>query len=171
MARGGRVKTTFSYKKLSAKVATTITSGINQLGLQVNKSIGKNLADGKDLTGKKSHTLLSPDSTLPIRAREGQGSKPLVITGKLERRKIKKATLAKPVFEIEMTGKGRKGYIYGALHNQKGGYKTADGSAIPRKKVPQRNWFGVPDSCKPGGTEWKKMIARVHLLNKIAWKK
>ena len=66
MARGGRVKTTFSYKKFSAEVATTITSGINQLGLQVNKSIGKNLADGKDLTGKKSHTLLSPDSTLPI---------------------------------------------------------------------------------------------------------
>ena len=171
MAKGGKVKATFSYKKLSAKLAATITSGVNELGKQVNINIGKNLADGKDSTGKKSHTLLSPDSTIPIRQRRGQGSKPLVISGKLEQRKIKKATTSKPVFEIELTGKGRKGYIYGALHNQKGGYKTADDSAIPGKKVPQRNWFGVPKSCKPGGTEWKKMVARVHLLNKIAWKK
>ena len=170
MAKGGKVKATFSYKKLSAKVATIIVSGVNQLGLQVNKSIGENLASGKDINNKAFDSL-STDSTIPIRERRGQGSKPLVISGKLEQIKIKKATTSKPVFEIELTGKGRKGYIYGALHNQKGGYKTADDSAIPGKKVPQRNWFGVPKSCKPGGTEWKKMVARVHLLNKIAWKK
>ena len=171
MSRGGKVKTTFSYKKLSKKLAKTITMGINELGKQVNINIGKNLASGKELSGKKSHTLLSPESTLPIRARKGQGSKPLVVSGNMEKRKIKRATISKPVFEIEMTGKGRKGYIYGALHNREGGYTTDKKSAIPEKKVPQRKWFGVPDSCKPGGTEWKKMIARVHLLNKIAWKK
>ena len=170
MAKGGKVKTTFSYNKLSRKLAGTITNGINQLGKQVNITIGKNLASGKDINDK-SFDALSQDSTIPIRERRGQGSKPLVISGKMEQRKIKQATPAKPVFEIELTGRGRKGYIYGALHNQKGGYKTAENSAIPGKHVPQRNWFGIPKSCKPGGPEWKKMVARVHLLNKIAWKK
>ena len=163
------VKMNFSFNKLSRKLAKSVVSGINELGKQVNINIGKNLSQGKDLTGKKSHKLLSPDSTIPIRQRRGQGSKPLVISGKMEQRKIKQATPAKPVFEIEMTGKGRKGYIYGALHQK--GYTTAEKSAIPGKKVPARKWFGVPSSCRPGGTEWKKMVARQHLLNKIAWKK
>jgi hypothetical protein len=47
MAKGGKVKTTFSYNKLSRKLAGTITNGINQLGKQVNINIGKNLASGK----------------------------------------------------------------------------------------------------------------------------
>ena len=160
------VRKTFSFNKLSRKLAKNIATGINELGKQVNIEIGKNLAQGKDLTGKKSHKLLSPDSTIPIRQRKGQGSKPLVISGKMEERKIKQATPSNPVFTIEMTGKGRKGYIYGSLHQT--GYTTSEKSAIPGKKVPARKWFGVSESCKPGGSAWKKSVARVHLLNKIA---
>jgi len=169
MAKGGSVKTTFSFNKLSRKLAATIATSINELGKQVNKTIGTNLVAGKDINDKPFKKLKK--STMEIREREGWGTKPLSIGGKLEKRKATSATVSKPVYTIEMTGKGRKGYIYGSLHTQKGGYTTAEKSAIPGKKVPQRNWFGVPKSCKPGGVEWKKMVARVHLLNKIAWRK
>ena len=168
MARS-KVKMNFSYDKLSRKLAQNITTGINQLGKRINIKIGENLKNGVDLSGTKSHKPLSPDSTIPIRNRRGQGNKPLVISGKLEERKIKQATISNPVFEIEMTGKGRKGFIYGSLHQK--GYTTAATSAIPNKKVPARKWFGIPKSCKPGGKDWKKSVATTAILNKVAWKK
>lgn len=51
MARS-KVKMNFSFDKLSRKLAKNITDGINQLGKEVNINIGKNLAQGKDLSGK-----------------------------------------------------------------------------------------------------------------------
>ena len=100
MARS-KVKMNFSYDKLSRKLAQNITTGINQLGKRINIKIGENLENGVDLSGTKSHKPLSPDSTIPIRNRRGQGNKPLVISGKLEERKISQATISNPVFEID----------------------------------------------------------------------
>ena len=169
MARGGRIKKTFNFNKLSKKLANNVSTSINELGKQINIQIGKGLASGTDIK-KKSFDRISPDSTEIIRARRGQGTKPLVISGNMEKRKIKKATPTKPIFTIEMTGKSeRTGFRYGSIQNK--GYTTSSRSAIPSKKVPARNWWGVPDSCRRGGSEWKKVVARVHLLNKIAWKK
>ena len=165
-----KVRKTYDIDKLSKQLAKSITKGLNELGKQININIGKNLNKGVDLKGNP-HKALSPDSTIPIRLRRGQGTRPLTISGKLEQRKIKQATPSQPTFKIEMTGKGRKGFIYGQLHNQKDGYTTDPKSAIPNRKVPQRKWFGIPDSCKPGGKEYKKMVARVSLLNKIAFRK
>lgn len=169
MARKGKVKINFDLNKLSKKVATNIATGINELGKRVNIQIGEGLKKGKDLKNK-SFKSLSPDSTIPIRDRRGQGSKPLVISGKMEERKIDQATASNPVFKIEMTGESdRTGKIYGAFHQT--GYTTSPNSAIPNRKVPARKWFGVPDNCKIGGSEWKKSLATTKLLNKIVWSK
>ena len=106
---------------------------------------------------------------MEIKERRGFPSRILKESGKMENRKLKQATITKPILTIEMTHKGRKGYKYGSLHHT--GYKTAEGSAIPGKKVPARKWFGVPKSCRKGGSEWKKAATRTTLLNRVAWKK
>ena len=169
MARGGKVKMNFDFKKLSRKVAGNVVTGINELGKRVNIEIGKNLKKGIDIN-EKSLKKLSSTSTIPIRERRGQGSKPLVISGKMEERKIKQATVASPSFEIEMVGKSKRTEkIYGAFHHT--GYTTSPNSAIPNRKVPARKWFGVSKSCRPGGDQWKKSIATTQILNRIAWDK
>ena len=164
-----KVKMNFDLKKLSKKVAINIVTGINELGKRVNIQIGEGLEKGRDLN-KKGFESLSPESTIPIRSRRGQGSKPLVISKKMEERKIKQATVSSPVFEIHLKGKSeRTNKKYGAFHHT--GYTTSPMSAIPNKKVPARKWFGVPDNCKIGGSEWKKSLATTKLLNKIVWSK
>ena len=169
MSRGGKIKKTFNLKKLSNKLRSNVSKTINELGKQVNIEIGKGLANGKDIKGDKFERI-SPDSTEPIRAVRGQGTKPLVISGNMEKRKIKKASKTNPVFEIKMEGRSsRTGFKYGSIQNT--GYTTSPKSAIPNKKVPARNWWGVPDSCKKGGTEWEKAKKRLFLLNKISWRK
>jgi hypothetical protein len=167
MARKSRVKSTMDYNKLAARLATNIVLGINELGKTVNKTIMQNLDAGVDIKGKSFEKL--KDSTVEIRERNGWGSKPLQITGTLRERQESPATPVNPVFKIEMTGKGRGGFPYGGLHNQ--GYTTDAKSAIPGKKVPARKWFGVPDSCRYPGKDYKKFLTRFHLLTKAAWHK
>tara|TARA_Y100000593_G_scaffold92335_1_gene183581 strand:+ start:2931 stop:3434 length:504 start_codon:yes stop_codon:yes gene_type:complete len=167
MAKGGSVKTTYSFKKLERKLAANIVTGINQLAKSINKEIGVSLAAEKDIDDKSFKPL--KDSTLEIKQRRGFGDKILKESGKMQNRKLKQAKVGKPEASIEMTHKGRKGYKYGSLHHT--GYTTDEKSAIPGKEVPARKWFGVPKSCRPGGPEWKKAATRTTLLNRVAWKK
>jgi phage gpG-like protein len=50
-----------------------------------------------------------------------------------------------------MTGQRRNVY-YGSLHNE--GFTT--GGMIPGKKVPARNWFGIPKEYKKGGKRYEE---------------
>tara|TARA_R100000005_G_C4989311_1_gene197020 strand:- start:732 stop:1247 length:516 start_codon:yes stop_codon:yes gene_type:complete len=168
MARGGKVKKTYDLNKLSRKLASNITTGINQLGKSINKEIGVNLRKEIDIDEKPFEPL--KDSTLEIKQRRGFGDNILKESGKMENRKLTQAAPTNPVLTIEMTHKGRKGVMYGGLHHT--GYTTSKKSAIRGEfDVPARKWFGVPKSCRPGGPEWKKAATRTTLLNRVAWRK
>ena len=166
MARGISVKKNFNFRKLANKLPDIIEDNLNILGAHINRAIQDGIDNGKDIEGH-SFESLSTESTTKIRS----GSSPLLDSGTLRKTKLTKATKANPVFLIEMVGKskatlprlkGKKvkrkspGKIYGAFHNQKGGYTTSPKSAIPNKFVPQRKWFGIPNSALPGGNEYDK---------------
>lgn len=135
----------------------------------MNRAIQDGISSGKDINDKAFKRLKS--STTSLRA----GSTPLKSTGTLRKTKLTKATKKNLVFEIKMVGKSKRtlpelngkkvnrksaGKVYGAFHNQKGGYTTSSSSAIPNRRVPRRNWFGIPKSVFPGGKEWKKATVR-----------
>jgi hypothetical protein len=170
VAKGFKIKTNFSYKKLARKLPDILSDSLNVLGNHINKAIQDGIDSGRDINDKTFEPL-STKSTLPMRNRDGYGFSPLKLRGHLRKTKKTPATDANPVFKIEMVGKSQKtlpllagkkvnrknpGVVYGAFHNQKGGYRTSPKSAIPNKKVPQRKWFGIPDSALPGGSEYKK---------------
>ena len=160
-----KVKTNFDYNKLARKIPEIIEDNLNILGAHINRAIQDGIDNGTDITGKP-FAKLSTDSTTKLRS----GSSPLLSEGVLRKTKLTKATSSNPVFTIKMNGKSKKTLpmlngkkvkrkntsFYGAFHNQKGGYRTSPKSAIPNKDVPQRKWFGIPDSALPGGTEYEK---------------
>ena len=68
-----------------------------------------------------------------------------------------------------MTGKSRRtGAYYGAFHNQ--GYTNSASSAFPKKKVPKREWFGVPKDSQEGGERNKRMITEMRRRIRTAFK-
>ena len=166
MAKKFKIKSNFSYAKLARKLPDILEDNLNILGAHVNKAIQDGIDSGVDINGK-SFKRLSTESTTKLR----EGSTPLKMRGHLRKTKLTKATSANPVFTIEMVGKsqatlptlkGKKvkrttaGKVYGAFHNQKDGYTTSSKSAIPDRKVPQRQWFGLSKSVLPGGKEYQK---------------
>lgn len=175
MAKGwGFVRKNFSFNKLKKKLPEIVEDNLNILGAHINRAIQDGIESGKDLNGKSFKPL--KESTKELRS----GTTPLKRKGKLRKTKLTKATAENLVFKIEMVGKSQKtiptmggrkvkrtsaGKVYGAFHNQKGGYTTSSKSAIPGKKVPQRKWFGIPDSALPGGKEYDKASAkrRIHI--------
>ena len=184
MAKRFKIKTNFSYKKLALKMPDIMEKQINILGNFVNKAIQDGIDSGVDIKGRPFKSL-STRSTTQLRS----GSTPLKSRGILRKTKKTPATGANPVFKIEMVGKsqatlpmlkGKKvkrskaGQQYGAFHNQKGGYTTSPSSAIPNRKVPQRQWFGISKSVLPGGKDYKKssLIRRLEIAKAVRtiWK-
>lgn len=165
---GMNIKKNFNYKKLGDKLPDIMAENLNVLGNWINKGIQDGLKNGEDINEKPFKQL--KQSTKDMRGSDG-GSKPLVRRGHLGKTQKTPATPANPIFKIEMKGKSQvtlpkindkkvkrrnAGTIYGAFHNQPGGYTTSPDSAVPNKKVPQRQWFGIPKSCLPGGKNYEK---------------
>jgi len=129
----------------------------------LNKEIQQHLESGKDIDGKTYKKL--SDSTQKQRDnkwgyyKKSGGGGTLNWSGTM--RKTKK-TLAKPgpapVATLEMVGK-RKGKHYGAFHNEGG------------PNLPQRKWFGITKSMKPGGSELDKALGIIKLGIIQGWKK
>ena len=151
----------FKFKSSFGTIAQNLQrlsmQNINTIGNHINNSIQKGLESSKDIDGS-SFRPLKPSSkaarkakTLYYGKRSGGGTKPLIWSENLRKTSKKPATLTKQRFIIEMNA-GR-GYQYGALHNQEGGYITAPKSAVPGKQVPQRKWFGVPKEMRTGGKD------------------
>ena len=146
-----------SFGTLAKNLQRLSMQNINTIGNHINRSIQRGLEQGKDINDKPFESL-KPSSkadrankTLNYKKYSGSGTKPLMWSENLRKTKKSPATLSKQRFIIEMNA-GR-GYQYGALHNQKGGYITAAKSAVPGKKVPQRKWFGIPKDMRTGGKE------------------
>ena len=164
---GIKIFKNFNYKKLADNMDEIMAENLNEIGNWINKSIQDNLRAGKDINDKP-FAPLSTESTTILRP----GAKPLMGEKRSENlRKTKKipATPRSPKFIIEANGisqstlptlggykvkRKKAGQVYGAYHNE--GYVTSSKSAIPNKKVPKREWFGIPKSALPGGENFKK---------------
>ncbi len=168
---------TFDLNHLAKKLGKDIViDGLNVMGKRLNKSIQDNLESGIDVNGK-------PFKKLKDVTKELGGSQPLRRTKKMGKTRLTQATINDPVYTIEMRGfagssddqgrKRKKGArtLYGALHNQDGGYVTSPKSMIPNKKVPQRKWFGITKEMQPNGKEFKKAIKEIGLRIHAGWRK
>ena len=158
----------FNLKKLANGLDKLTADNLNVLGNNVNKAIQDGLDKGHKLNGD-THTPLKK-STLNKRQQQGYPSgPPLVRSGNMRKTKKKAATPNNQVFEIQMTGKSKRtGAYYGAYHNE--GYTNSPKSAYPAKKVPKREWFGIPKSAKPGGKQMKKTITEMRRRVRTAFK-
>ena len=151
----------FKFKSSFGTVAKNLQrlsmQNLNTIGNHINNTIQKGIEQGKDIDGKSFKSLKASskkartEKNLYYGKYAGSGTKPLIWSENLRKTSKKPATLTKQRFLIEMNA-GR-GYQYGALHNQEGGYITAPKSAVPGKQVPQRKWFGVPKEMRTGGKD------------------
>tara|TARA_Y100001938_G_C8086992_1_gene432650 strand:- start:452 stop:949 length:498 start_codon:yes stop_codon:yes gene_type:complete len=143
------------FSKLGRNLPVIVEGSLQQVANRINKAIQEGIEQSKDIDGQPFEPL-SPDTSIPIRARKKQGSKPLLITGNMRTTKIER----KPdSFIIKMDakkGKNKRKVQYGAYHNQ--GYRNSEDSAFPGTTVPQRKWFGIPKSMQKNGSELKKFM-------------
>ena len=159
MAKPVKVKANFSSKKLAKKLNQLVVDGLNVIGRNVNLEIQRGIMSGKDIQDKPFKPL--KQSTKDERARLGFNSgRALLRTGTLKQTKFTRATTSNPVFTIQMTGKSKRtGEFYGAYHNQ--GYTNSPKSRYPGKKVPKRQWFGIPKRMQPGQSGYKRAMMEV----------
>jgi hypothetical protein len=169
VAKKFKLKTTFSFKKLSDKLDKIMIDDLNVLGNNINKAIQDGINNGKDVNGK-NFAPLRP-STIAF-----GGKKPLKRTGNMRKTKKTPATRQKPSFTIEMVGQNKKGVKYGAYHNT--GYNIVENKFTSRfmpsaigSKVPKREWFGIPKTMQPGGNQYNKALVERKLRIRSAWKK
>tara|TARA_Y100000593_G_scaffold51390_1_gene96600 strand:- start:1579 stop:2145 length:567 start_codon:yes stop_codon:yes gene_type:complete len=170
----------FDFDKLAKSNALSLW--LNQYGNRINQSIQDGLNKATDITGKK----FKPGSDFTHKStHDGHAHKrPLVRSGRLQKsiRKlpattkkltfiIKSKVSSKARWNVEVDGKKSsgtrtvRGVNYGYMLNE--GFKTSSKSLIPNKKVPFRNWFGIPSKFLVGGSEWHKMVALAkQLFNK-----
>lgn len=149
-----RAKRNYSYAKGARLINGIIKDTLNQMANHVNESIQRGIDNKRDVNGKPFKPL-STESTLPIRNFRGQGFTPLDTmksqrARKLRNTKIKRATLNKLASKIFMNTE------YGVYHNE--GFTTGSKSMIPNKKVPARNWFGIPKDMAAGGKSYENFI-------------
>ena len=144
------VKRNYNLNKFGNSFIQAFIDAYKPMINELNRQIYETTERSVDIHGKKFKSLKK--STTNIRKQRGQPEQPpLKITGKMRGTKILQATKAKPSFEIEMTGQ-RGNVYYGSLHNE--GFTT--GGMIPGKKVPARNWFGIPKEYKKGGKRYEE---------------
>ena len=144
-------KRNYSPGKLEKALTGAFKDAIWPMIRELNMQIQDTVNTSTDIDGKPFEKLKK--STTSIRKKRGQRPQPpLKITGKMRGTKIKFATIADLTFEIEMTGKSKKGVYYGSLHNE--GF-TSKGM-ISGKTVPARKWFGIPKKFKKGGSRYEE---------------
>ena len=166
---GATVKTTFDLNKLARKTDKFVTTGLNKLMTMANISIEQHLLKQKDIHGK-GYEPLSPVTGEMRMAKAGHykkggGGGILNYTGNMKKRKLIKAKPgADPVAKIVVTGKNKRGKIYGALQNS-GGINEQG------RDVPQREWFGLTKEMQPGGKKHKEVMGLMMLSIRRAWKK
>jgi len=161
------VKKSFSNRKLAGILDDMMAEQLNIMGKNINDAIQNGIDIGLDIDDNRIEPLAP--STLAKRQAKGQGTKPLDITGNMRKTKLTQASRSNQVYTIEMVGKSsRTGNVYGAFHNQ--GYTNSSRSRYPNAKVPKREWFGIPKQSKPGGSDYKKVMAQISLRLRRGWK-
>jgi hypothetical protein len=144
-------KRNYSPGKLAKALNSAFIDAFKPMIRELNVQIQDTINTSTDIDGKPFKKLKK--STTSIRKKRGQPAQPpLKITGKMRGTKIKIATKTNLLFEIEMTGKSKKGVYYGSLHNK--GF-TSKGM-ISGKTVPARKWFGIPKNYKKGGARYEE---------------
>ena len=165
-----QVTRNFDFDKLIRSDAAS--KWLNEYGRRINKSIQDGLNTSTDITGKR---FKSGGDFTHKSVQDGHAHKrPLIRSGRLQESVkwlpsspskltfiIKSSVKSKARWNVEVDGKkssgtrGKRGVNYGSMLNE--GFTTSSTSLMPNKKVPFRNWFGVPSKFLVGGTEWKLM--------------
>ena len=154
-----------SFRVLKQKLPSILAINVNTMGNFINKAIQDGIDRGTDIDGndfeplKDSSKIARSNRALYYGKYSGSGTKPLKWSGNLKETKKDPATSKKLNFLIEMNAK--RGFQYGAMHNQEGGYVTSSKSAVPGKQVPQRKWFGIPKSMQTNGKELEKALNNI----------
>ena len=175
------LKRNFDFNKV--KIDQISSAWLNMISNHINRSIQDGLKTATDIQGKR---FKSGGEFTHKSIQDGDAHKrPLVRSGRMGETRLLRATRKKLTFAIKSGVKKSKarwnlvvdgvkssgtrqsgGTNYGALHNQPGGYKTHKDSMIPNKKVPQREWFGIPKPMLPTGADWKKFALQFDLTFK-----
>jgi len=144
-------KRNYSPGKLAKALNSAFIDAFKPMIRELNVQIQDTINTSTDIDGKPFAKLKK--STTSIRKKRGQPAQPpLKISGKMRKTKIKIATKTNLLFEIEMTGKSKKGVYYGSLHNK--GFPSK--GMISEKTVPARKWFGIPKNYKKGGARYEE---------------
>ena len=166
-----KIKRNFDFEQARVRVVTVHWLN-NIIGKRINKRIQDGIDEGVDINDKK-FTALSEKSTTQLRS----GSTPLLNTGNLRKTKALLAKKTKLTYTLKSVAKAKKkyrlekstgtyvgtrkkaGYYYATLHNNPTGYTTfGRGTLIKDKKVPSREWFGIPKSFKDDGKDIKQAM-------------
>ena len=153
----------FSFSKSSEAIGTIVARTLNKMARHLNASIQKGIDTSTDIHGNKFKRL-SEDSTLPIRNKRKHGFTPLdtmqtTASGRQSSRSLRatRITTAKPKDLFRgMTSKIRMVQDHGLFHNE--GFVTGKTSMIPNKKVEKREWFGITNEMKPGGSAYENFV-------------
>ena len=157
MPKNFKARYTFSFKKLANKLESIIVADLNVKGNRINKAIQDGIDSGKDINGK-AFTKLEP-TTIAL-----GGKKPLKRTGKMS--KTKKIPAKKGSLKFTLIAPTD----YGAYHNT-GFEQTNKKQWFYGSRVPKREWFGIPKSMHPGGSEYVKSEPERRLRIFSGWKK
>ena len=157
-----KVTVNFDFKKMAKAMRQRYTKVINDMFLaNINKTIQQGIESGKDINGDKFEELKDSTEQIGINTKNPI-KQPLIRTGNMRKTRLFKATTGNLVARIEMVGKSKKGAIYGQYHNK--GFTTSPDSAVPNKKVPKREWFGIPKDFRDGGKDYKKYVAEIERM-------
>ena len=149
-----KVKKTFSYKKLAKEFPQLTANMLNLKGGMIHDAIQNGIDLQEDIDGNKYIPM--SDYTKAMREKKGiKGKKLLHITGDMRKTKPTKATTSKLKYELKSLTP------YAAEHNE------GDAS----QNLPQRKWFGIPKSTKPGKPDAKKLDLLWGEALRHAWKK
>ena len=130
---------TFHPDRLAKDIDKILLAAENSIGKRINDAIQNNIDAGTDIKHKPFEKL-NP-KTLKNRAKKGQGSKILDITGKMRQTQFIPAKVPKQGWQIIAKTD------YARVHNE------GDSS----RNIPKRQWFGLPKGYEiPNGKEWIK---------------
>lgn len=156
-----RRRNKLKFNKLGRNLPLVFDGTLKQIANRINKAIQEGIETRTDINGNQFEPL-SPDSSIPIRAAKKQGDQPLKISGNMKSTIIERKPMSFIIRMDAKKGKNKKKVQYGAYHNQ--GYTNSQKSAFPGKRVPKRQWFGIPKTMQQGGKEMNKFMLSLRKL-------
>ena len=144
-------KRNYSPGKLAKALNSAFIDAFKPMIRELNVQIQDTINTSTDIDGKP-FAKLKKSTTYIRKIRDQSPQPPLKITETMRETKINIATKTNLLFEIEMTGKSKKGVYYGSLHNK--GFISK--GMISGKTVPARKWFGIPKNYKKGGARYEE---------------